>query len=130
MRNSILAALTALALATPAIADDIQGVYKGIIFSGGDYPGTTIFTISDQGKIGATYVFDTENGLAPGELKDCWFEARMLRCIWVDEFGQGDFMALFEPDFRSFVGAWFDSVVKGIRPGLEGGFPWTGKRVD
>ena len=132
MKTLCTIAAAAVLAVSPAAADDIEGVYKGMIFSAGEYPGTTIFTISDEGKIGGTYVYAADGNaeVGAGELKDCWFEARMLRCIWVDDFGKGDFVALFSSDFRSFNGGWFDTTMKGVRPSLEGAFPWTGKRVE
>ena len=128
MKKSLPAALTALALATPAIADDIAGVYKGTIFSGGDYPGTTIFTISEMGKIEGTYLYESDTGPAAGDLTDCVIEVRLLNCIWRDDFGKGDFSALFSADFKSFDGGWWEDVSPKGRFSFDGSYPWTGKR--
>ena len=127
MRHAILVAATLFAGSAVA-ADGLTGVYKGTIWSGDDYPGTTIFTVSPLGEITGTYVFEADGGPAAGELKECMIEERMLRCTWYDDYGSGDFMALFSTDMRSFEGGWFEDSVQGIRPSLDGLFPWTGKR--
>lgn len=113
-----------------ASADDIEGVYKGTIWSGDHYPGTTIFTISATGTISGTYIFEADSGPSAGELTDCAIEVRLLRCTWRDAYGMGDFMAMFSADFRSFDGGWFEDQMKSVRPSLDGAFPWTGKRTD
>ncbi len=128
--KTLAAAAIAVFSVIPAQADDIAGVYKGMIYSGGDHPGTTIITVSDNGVIGATYVYSTGAGVSAGELTACSLDAHILRCTWVDEYGEGDFMAEFQPDRRRFIGAWFDGKAKGARTGLEGGYPWTGKRAE
>lgn len=128
-RLSAILFAVALGVGT-ASADDIEGVYKGTIWSGDDYPGTTIFTISAMGQISGTYIFEADTGPAAGELTECVIEVRLLRCTWSDEYGAGDFMALFSPDFRSFDGGWFEDQIKGIRPSLDGAYRWTGKRTE
>lgn len=133
MRSLMPLAFAALiAAATPVLAadDDITGVYKGEIFSGALYPGTTIFTVAPTGEISATYVFEGDGGATPGELTDCRFEERLLRCIWHDDYGSGDFVALFDPDYRAFDGAWFEDTKQGLRSSPDGGFPWSGKRTE
>lgn len=126
MKKTALA-LAAL-LATSAQADDIAGVYKGTIWSGDHLPGTTIFTISDTGQIDGTYLYEASNGPATGDLTGCFFEVRLLRCTWRDEYGEGDFAALFSADFRSFDGGWWEDKLGKVRPSLDGSYPWSGKR--
>lgn len=117
-------------LATPTLAadDDITGVYRGEIWSAGKNPGTTIFTLAKDGGISGTYVYEASNGSATGELKGCWFEVRLLRCMWQDKYGKGDFIALFAPDYRSFEGSWYEDTKERTRS-TEGGNRWTGVRT-
>ena len=122
-----LAVLAALPLR--AAADNIAGVYRGEIFSGGKHPGMTIFTISELGQISGTYVYEADSGSATGELKRCMIEVRLLRCNWHDAYGKGDFIVLFSPDFRSFEGSWYNDVKKQFRS-PKGGNRWTGRRSD
>lgn len=130
MKRTILAIAAALFAVLPAAADDIEGVYKGTIWSGDHYPGTTIFTISETGLISGTYIFQGDSGPLAGDLTSCRIEVRMLRCTWQDDYGAGDFMALFSSDFRSFEGGWWETMLKGIRPSLDDSHPWSGKRAD
>ncbi len=130
-RTLALALVAACGLVSTATAasDNISGVYRGTIATGTDTPGMTVFTVSTLGEISGNYVFEDANGSASGELRDCYFEVRMLRCVWHDAYGAGDFVVLFSPDYRSFDGSWFEDR-QDITRLPDSGYRWMGKRTN
>lgn len=107
----------------------IVGTYSGIIWSSGDAPGATQFFITSDEKIAATYIYDSFGETAEGSLNNCALTARVLRCIWNDEWGSGDFVVAFATDFSSFSGKWFDDTISENRSHKDPeGHDWTGQK--
>ncbi|MEP1444054.1 MAG: hypothetical protein ABJK39_13680 [Hyphomicrobiales bacterium] len=113
---------------TAAASDDIAGTYEGVIWSGIDTAGTTVFSVSNSGKISGVYEFDDDNGLETGELTACKLTGVNLYCIWNDKYGSGDFNVEFSADFSSFDGLWFDAVGDLQNRGNAGGHTWNGQK--
>jgi len=128
-RKLTLSGVIVAGMAVAAAADDITGVYRGTIWSADDNPGMTIFSVSGLGEISGTYVYETSSGSATGDLRECAFDVRLLRCTWHDEFGAGDFIVLFDPDYKSFDGSWFEDRRKNTRM-PDSGYRWTGKSTE
>ena len=109
---------------------NLAGTYEGIIWSNADEPGTTTFFYTTDQKIVGKYIF--VDGLSEedkGTLNNCDLSELVLRCIWKDEWGTGDFLIEFEADFSSFSGQWFDDISEGRRDTTdESGHKWNGVR--
>jgi len=107
----------------------VIGTYDGIIWSSGDAPGATQFFLTPDDEIAATYIYDSLGEAAEGRLDNCALTAQILRCVWNDEWGSGDFIVAFAPDFSSFSGKWFDdSVSENRSPKSPEGHVWTGQK--
>lgn len=126
---SVLSCSAAMFWALAAAAsDDITGTYEGVIWSGIDAPGTTVFSVSDSGKISGVYEFDGEIGLETGELTKCKLTGANLYCVWNDKYGAGDFNVKFSADFSSFDGKWFDAIGDFQKHGNADGHKWNGQK--
>lgn len=124
-------ALLCAVYAQAADADNtaIIGTYDGMIWSSGDAPGTTQFFLTPDDEIAATYIYNNFGETAEGRLDNCALTAQILRCVWNDEWGSGDFVVAFAPDFSSFSGSWFDdSVSENRSPEDSEGHVWTGQK--
>ena len=111
---------------------NIVGKFEGIIWSSYDKPGVTEFYLTADQEIEAKYIFEDESqgGQATGILNDCNFSSLVLRCIWNDPYGKGDFIAKFNLDFSSFSGLWFDSIGNDQRSITDDeGYLWNGERL-
>ena len=101
---------------------DINGVYKGVIWSGGEYAGATTFSVHPDNSISGVYTF--HNNLK-GTLSGCKRKADItrhnLRCTWKDKYGSGILDIKFSKDYSSFSGNWFLS-------GENEKYPWNGKK--
>ena len=107
----------------------VVGTYDGLIWSSGDAPGTTQFFLTPDDKIAATYIYDSFGDTAEGRLDNCALTKQILRCVWNDEWGSGDFVVAFAADFSSFSGMWFDDTVSKKRsPKDPEGHVWTGHK--
>ena len=109
----------------------LAGTYEGIIWSNADEPGTTMFFYNNDQKIEGKYVFiDCWSGEEDkGSLNSCDLSGLVLRCIWKDEWGTGDFLIEFETDFSSFSGQWFDDISEDRRDvSDQSGHKWNGVR--
>jgi len=123
------AALLGVLIAPLALADDLAGTFRGEIWSSGaPTAGTTIFSIADDGTISGIYLFGGAEATEPGTLTGCRLEARLLRCLWTDSYGSGDFQVLFAPAFDAFDGAWFPDSQDGFRDTAQGN-RWTGTKT-
>ena len=126
---SLLAVSVVIFSTLPTIAlEKINGAYKGIIWSNGDNPGETIFSISSSNKITGKYVFEGLNSVETGVLKNCKLDTQTLNCTWADSYGTGDFHVKFSSDFKTFSGAWFDNEGDYKTYGLSEGHTWNGKK--
>ena len=120
--------LFACGILTASASEKIVGTYDGIIVSGLDNAGITIFSLSKTGEISGAYEFKDGDSFETGELTDCQLSGFNLRCIWHDKFGSGDFNVIFSDDFSSFDGKWFEAVGDFQKYGLTGGEKWSGEK--
>ncbi|MEP4247936.1 hypothetical protein [Tateyamaria sp.] len=130
MKFCSLALLCAVS-AQAAFAENtaVVGTFDGIIWSSGDTPGATRFVLTSDDKIIGAYSYDSFGETAEGHLEECALTAQILRCIWNDEWGSGDFAVAFASDFSSFSGKWFDDIGSGNRSPTDAeGHVWTGKK--
>ncbi|MEP6356919.1 MAG: hypothetical protein ABJ081_09560 [Hyphomicrobiales bacterium] len=110
-------------------SENIDGIYKGQIWSNGNYPGKTVFSVSLDGKISGHYEFKGVNEIETGKLDSCNLVKQTLSCIWTDLYGSGDFRVKFSQDFRTFSGKWFDEVGDFKKYGERVGHHWNGKKL-
>ena len=109
----------------------LLGTYEGIIWANSGNPGTTEFYLTHDQEIEGKYVFiDGEiGGEDKGLLNSCDLSGLVLRCIWNDEWGTGDFLIEFEEDFSSFAGQWFGEISEDGRDVTDqSGHTWDGVR--
>ena len=135
MRLALHTGLTTLAILglshMPAQAqrdwlDKIAGEYIGhLVDDAGEKPVLTILrrtagSPSDNGALSGEYTFGVERDA--GKLEACSpVRTRVLRCTWIDRFGQGPLELEFEENLTSFKGRWSADGLPGVW------FPWNGR---
>lgn len=125
---SMLACTVGLLVGHQAQADErLAGAYEGIIFSGGEYPGMTVFEYDEEGRIRGKYVYRGHNGPDFGSLESCELKHLHLSCIWKDVFGSGDWIVRFSEDFSAFSGYWYGAVGDAGKSGSQG-YRWDGSK--
>ncbi|MEP3232204.1 MAG: hypothetical protein ABJO30_05200 [Hyphomicrobiales bacterium] len=111
-----------------AASENIVGTYNGVITSGRETAGTTIFSLSNAREISGVYKFKYDGGIETGELTNCQLTNLNLYCIWHDRFGSGDFNVTFSDDFSSFDGKWYEAVGDFQKYGRTAGERWSGEK--
>ncbi|MES2603382.1 MAG: hypothetical protein V4603_00495 [Pseudomonadota bacterium] len=103
--------------------EDMEGVYVGEAFNGGDLDEViTTFKFDYSGRLTGEYSVDEETGPYRGRLSNFSFEGpREITMEWTDKFGEGFARMEFSADYQSFTGEWTDN--KGSNP-----LPWSGKK--
>ncbi len=128
--RSIIAVIS-LSFCQSASAENpsIVGKFDGIIWSNYEQPGVTEFYLTTDQNIEARYIFTHGEVDSEGLLRDCSLTEFVLRCIWNDDYGEGDFVAEFNSDLSSFSGKWFDETSSDKRIISDpSGHLWTGKK--
>ena len=89
-----------------------------------DVPVVTIFFIDQEDRIVANYIFYEDSNSYIGMLYDCRvLTTRLLNCVWIDEWGDGESFFTFSKDFDSFNGFWNPSLYR------DENYIWNGKRI-
>ena len=98
--------------------------FEGKINSNGkDVPVVTTFFIDKEDKIVGNYIFYEDSNSYIGVLYDCRvLTMRLLNCVWIDEWGNGESFFTISKDFDSFNGFWNDSRDSSTN------YIWNGKR--
>ena len=134
MKNSLckaLAIVISLSLSHSVYAEksSVVGAFDGVIWSNFEHPGMTEFYLTAEQNIEARYIFQDGDVESNGLLNNCDLTVLVLRCIWNDEYGTGDFVVEFKSDFSSFSGRWFDEISSDKRSFSDSnGHLWSGKR--
>jgi len=104
-------ALVSLCISQSVHAENssLVGTFDGIIRSNHDQPGITEFYTTNQ-NIEARYTFTDADVDSEGLLNHCNLMVFVLRCIWNDDYGTGDFVVGFKSNFFHFSGKWFDET--------------------
>ena len=88
-----------------------------------DVPVVTTFFIDKEDKIVGNYIFYEDSNSYIGVLYDCRvLTMRLLNCVWIDEWGNGESFFTISKDFDSFNGFWNDSRDSSTN------YIWNGKR--
>ena len=99
--------------------------FEGKLNSNGkDVPVVTTFFIDKEDKIVGNYIFYEDSNSYIGMLYDCRvLTTRLLNCVWIDEWGDGESFLTFSKDFDSFNGFWSPSLH------MYEKYFWNGKRL-
>ena len=99
------------------------GNYQSRILSAGILvSGTTEFRKTREGSLEGSYTMNEEGEVVSGKLSQCQaIQVRVMRCIWNDKYGTGNFEGTFSENFSIFNGYWGEESLEPI-------FRWSGSR--